>query len=294
VNIAVTGATGFVGRHTVRALVRAGHRVTAVVRHQTAELPFDKAVMTAAGNVDDPKGLTAAFAEVDCVVHLVGIIAETRKLTFEKTVVRGTANVVDACRQARVGRLVYLSAMGTGAEAPSRYHQSKYAAEQAVVQSGLEYVILRPSVIFGPGDGFVSMLENMIRRSPVTPVIGDGRYRLQPIHIDDVTAAIVRSCEMVEAVGETIDLGGPEKLEYIEILNILKSVLNKRRRNLFLPVWLMRFGAGLMETVIKPAPLTRDQLTMMQMGNTGDNGRMKKLFGIEPISLKEGLQAYMG
>lgn len=293
-NVAVTGATGFVGRHTVQALQRAGHRVTAVVRRKAAELPLDAKVELAAGNVDDPKSLTAAFQEAECVVHLVGIIAETRSKTFAKTVARGTANVVDACRQAGVRRIVYLSAMGTGPDAPSKYHQAKYQAEQAVASFEQEHVILRPSVIFGPGDGFISMLVSMIQRAPVTPVIGDGRYRLQPIHIDDVTEAIVESCAMREAAGQTVDLGGPEKLEYIEILDILKAVLNKRRPNLFLPVWLMRWSAALMELILKPAPLTRDQLTMMQMGNTGDISRMKELFGIEPRSLKEGLQAYMG
>ena len=293
-NVAVTGATGFVGRSTVQALLAAGHRVTAVVHRTPGGSQFDPSVVIVSGNVDDPKSLKAAFLNIDCVVHLVGIIAETRKLTFDKTVARGTAHVVDACREAGVKRIVYLSAMGTGPDAPSRYHQSKYRAEQAVISSGLEYVLLRPSVIYGRGDGFISMLTNMVKKMPIVPVVGDGRYRLQPVYIDDVTAAIVLACERAEAAGQTVDLGGPEKLEYVQILGILETVLNKRRPNLFLPLWLMRSSAALLELVLKPAPLTRDQLTMMQMGNTGDIGRMKTLFGIEPRSLKEGLQAYMG
>lgn len=290
----VTGATGFVGRNAVEAFRKSGHEITAGVNMKRQDYGFSEDIPVAPCPVDDSAAMGTSFAGHDVVVHLVGIIAETRTKTFEQTVARGTENVVAACRQAGVGKIVYLSALGTKPGAASWYHRTKFHAEEAVKSSGLMYSILRPSVIYGPGDGFVTLLAKMLTSAPITPVIGDGRYRLQPIHIDDLAPMIVRSATEAVADFQTIDIAGPEKLEYLEILGIIKTVLNKRRPKLFLPVWLMRRVAGILEKIVKPAPLTRDQITMMLAGNTGDITLMREIFGIEPREFKNGLLTYLG
>ncbi len=291
--VAVTGATGFVGRHLVRHLVSEGHEVIALShrRQQPSEIPAGVTYVRA--SIDEPAELAAAFKGTEAVLHLVGIIVETAGKTFEKTVARGTANAVRAAESAGVRRFVYLSAMGTSAQAPSKYHQTKYRAEQTVASSGMEYVILRASLIYGPGDGFVSLLSRMINRSPFIPVIGSGRYRMQPVYIDDLTAVMVKSLVSAEAAGGIFDVGGPEKLEYLEILDIIKRTLGKRRMNLHLPVMLMRSAAAVLEQMPWAPALTRDQITMMEMGNTGDIEKMVNLLGVIPIPLEEGLRRYL-
>lgn len=292
-NVAVTGGTGFVGRNLVNRLLAEGHRVTVVTHSAPGEGLFDGEVRMAGGSVDEAATLEAAFMGNEAVYHLVGIIAETRHKTFEKTVVTGTQNVVTACGRTGVRKLLYLSAMGTSENAPTKYHLTKHAAEQAVKKSGLDYVIYRPSVIYGHGDGFVSLLVRLIKRSPITPVIGDGRYRLQPVYIDDVVSALVQGLTIPGASGQVIEIGGPEELAYLEILHIIKRVLRKKRLSLHIPVSLIRPIVALVEKLLKPAPITRDQLQMMAMGNTGDITLMKQLFSINPVPFEEGLKKYL-
>ena len=290
---AVTGGTGFVGRNLVDRLVAEGHSVTVLTHRETGAESHSRAVRFMSGSVDEIASLKAAFENTDAVYHLVGIIAETETKTFLKTVVAGTANVVEAARQSGVRKLLYLSAMGTSENAPSKYHRTKYLAEQTVAGSGIDYVIYRPSVIYGLDDGFVSMLAGMITSSPITPVVGSGRYKLQPVYIDDVISAMVQGLTDERVVNQIIELGGPDELEYLEIIGIIKKVLDRSTMNFHIPMWVMRMIASVLEKIASPAPITRDQLVMMEMGNTGDVSRMKKLFSIDPVPFEKGLRKYL-
>jgi NADH dehydrogenase len=293
VNIVVTGGTGFVGQHLVAKLVEDGHAVTVLTHRRSLPEHLEGRAKVAPGSVADPASLEAAFAGADAVWHLVGIIAETRTATFEATVAQGTRNVVEACRAARVPWIGYLSAMGPAADAPSRYHRAKFAAEEAVASSGIDFVILRPSIVYGSGDGFVSMLVRMLRRSPVVPVIGDGKYRLQPVYIADLVQIASQALTNNLARQQRIDVGGPEKLEYLEILDIIMEVTELRRAVVKIPVGLVRPVVAMLEKVLRPAPLTSDQLKMLQMGSTGDISRMIEIFGVSPMGLPDGLRKYL-
>lgn len=291
--IGVTGATGFLGGHLINRLLIDGHKLRTLVHRKRPDPALESQVVAVTGSVNNIESLRAAFEGAEIICHLVGLIAETRTQTFKEIVARGTANVVKACRLAGVRRLLYISAIGTSSDAASKYHRTKYVAEQAVISSGLEYVILRPSVIFGPGDGFITMLERLIRMSPVTPVIGSGRYKLQPVFIDDLVAVIVRSITSDVGLGRIIEIGGPEKLEFLQILNIIKQVTGRRRLNLHLPLAFMKLVARLMEAVMKPAPITTDQLLMMEAGNVVQSSETIELFGVQPVALEDGLKRYM-
>jgi len=293
VKIAVTGATGFIGRHLVDRLLAEEHQVTVIAHRRPSENLFAGEVNITTASVGDAAGLQASFEGAETVYHLVGIIVETKTSSFEKTVVEGTRNVVTACRGAGVKKLMYLSAMGTSSQARTLYHQTKYRAEQAVLSSQLDYVIFRPSVVYGLGDGFVSMLKRIVEKSYITPVVGDGRYRLQPVYIDDLVSALVQGLTVPQASGQIIEIGGPEKLEYLEILDTIKRVLGKTRMNLHIPMWVMKPMAVLMEKVLRPAPITVDQLKMMAMGNTGDISKMMEIFSINPTKFEDGLKKYL-
>jgi len=291
--IAITGASGFVGRHLVASLAETEHHLRLLIHRKHIESVSGDKIETVFGDVHNSDSLDKAFEGVDAVYHLVGIIAETGQLTFEKTVTAGTKNVVAACLQNNVRHIIYLSALGASEDAISKYHQSKWQAEEAVRDSGVDYTIFRPSVIFGEGDGFVSTLVWLTKKFPLTPVIGHGDFLLQPVYINDLIHLLMNSLGNKKARNKTIEIGGPDKISYKEILRIVKRVLNKKRGNLYLPMWFMKLNAFLLERTLKPSPITTDQLKMLEVGNTCDNKKLYEIFEIELTAFEEGLRKYM-
>lgn len=293
--VAVLGGGGFIGSHLTLNLLHMGYRLRLLVNRTVPDLvsPTGR-IETLRGAIEDERVLEACFAGCPVVYHLVGLIAETRTKTFQKTVVEGTAHVVAAARKAGVKKIVYLSALGAGPDRPSRYHRTKYEAERAVIASGLQYAIFRPSIVYGPEDKFINMLARMIRMSPVVPVIGDGRYRLQPVYVEELCAVMARASRETAASGRVYEIGGPEPLTYLEILDILKRILDRKRMTVHIPVWMARWSARLLELVMKPAPLTRDQIAMLAAGSTCDPTTAEREFGVTFSPLEKQLRTYMG
>lgn len=293
--VAVLGGSGFIGSHLVLNLLHMGCRLRLLVNRTNPDLvsPTGR-IETVRGSIESEPALKDCFTGCQVVYHLVGLIAETRTRTFQKTVVEGTARVVAAARAAGVKKIIYLSALGAGPDQPSRYYRTKYAAEQAVMASGLDYTIFRPSIVFGPEDKFLNMLAGMIRRSPIIPVIGDGRYRLQPVYVEDLCAVMARASRETVTSGRTYEIGGPEPLTYLEILNIIKRVLHKKRLTVHIPVWMARMGARVLELFLKPAPLTRDQIAMLAAGSTCDQTIVEREFDLRFSPLEQQLRKYMG
>lgn len=291
--IAITGASGFIGSNIVKRLLQDNHQLTLLSHRANPQTSAMPNVKTVAGSTDNDDSLKSAFSGADVIIHLVGIIVETRTKSFQKTVIEGTQNVIQAAQQVGVSKIVYLSALGTSDKAQTKYHKSKYAAERAIINSGLEFIIFRPSLVYGAGDGFVSMLSSQIKKLPFAPVIGSGKYLFQPIYIDDLCEAVGRCLTNSNCLGKIIDLAGDERLEYLEILDNIKKALGKKRMNFHIPLTVMRFVARFLEMFLKPAPVTVDQMTMLEMGNIGDNSFMKNEFNIQPIKFSVGLGKYL-
>src|SRR6266850_7183689 len=210
-HVFVTGATGFVGHALLHQLCAAGYMVRCLVRHGSeGRLRGLGAIARIEGDVLTRHGLAEDMAGCDAVIHLVGIIREQRAagVTFERVHVEGTRNVLEAARAAGVQRYLHMSALGTRPGAASRYHQTKWAAEEAVRASGLAWTIFRPSIIYGRGDGFVTLLASMVRRLPIVPVIGSGRARLQPVPVELVAEAFARSIRMATTEKHAFDVAG--------------------------------------------------------------------------------------
>jgi len=294
VKIAVTGGSGFVGRHLVQRLLKDNHEISILSRHKPKEDCNNSKVRQLFGSVNEITELVPAIQDCEVVFHLVGIIAETRKNTFEKTVAEGTKNVVEACRLAHVKRIIYLSALGTSEKAETAYHRTKYKAEETIKNSGIDWVIFRSSIIYGKDDGFLTLMTKIIKMLPIVPIFGDGKYKMQPIFINDLTQAMAQAAQNQRASKKIIDAGGPEELEYVSVMDHIKRALGKKRLNFHIPFAVIRPVAALMETLLKPAPLTKDQLTMLKMGSVGDISLMKSLFEIEPIKFEDGLIKIFG
>lgn len=290
--IFVTGGTGFVGGHVRKALRERGHQVRVLFHGRRPPLADGEEGVD--GDVTRIETLREGAAGCDAVIHLVGIIREfpRRGVTFDMLHREATANVLEAAKMAGVRRYLQMSANGTREGAVSGYHRTKWEGEELVRRSGLDWTIFRPSLIFGPEDSFVNMLADMIRRFPVVPVIGDGRYRLQPIHADDVARCFAEALDRPETVGETFTLCGVTPYTYEELLQeIGRAVGRSPVPIIHQPLSLMKMVVPLMER-FDSFPLTSDQLTMLLEGNTCD-GRWKQSFGFEPIPFREGIAAYL-
>ena len=266
--VLVTGGTGFVGPHVVhelrsrevpvRALVRDASRGTRLA-NWGAEL--------AVGDVTDQASLRAACEGVDAVVHLVAII-KGRPEDFERVMSDGTRNVVAAAQAAGVRRFVLASALGLDARTKDAvpYFAAKWEMERAVQESGLEHVILRPSFVFGRDGGVLPTFVRLARFAPVTPIIGPGTQRLQPIWVEDLAQHYALALTEPAATNRTFELGGPDAVTWNEFWQRLKRVLGVRRPSMHVPFGAMRAQATLTER-LPGAPVTRDQLTMLALGD---------------------------
>src|SRR2546423_13415554 len=208
----VTGGTGFVGRAVVQALRAEGCAVRCLVRRGSErDLRGFGAIERVEGDVMARQTLDEGISGCDAVVHLVGIIHERPAIgsTFERVHVQGTQNVLSAAADAGVRRYVHMSALGARSGARARYHRTKWAAEEAVRSSPLPWTIFRPSIIYGRGDEFVTMLRSMLERLTIVPVIGTGRQRLQPVPVEQVAQGFARALTLEATVKHSYDLGGP-------------------------------------------------------------------------------------
>jgi uncharacterized protein YbjT (DUF2867 family) len=292
--IAVLGSGGFIGTYLTLNLLRMGDRLH-LLSHKTNPdfVSPGGQIRTFHGSIEDEESLVRCFTGCDLVYHLVGIIAETRTKTFQKTVAGGTAKVVSAAQSAGVKKIIYLSALGTTSDAESLYFKSKWQAEQHIITSGLRYTIFRPSIVYGKEDKFINKIADMVRRLPVLPVIGGGHFRLQPVYVEELCAVMAVAGRKDFTIGKTYEVGGPEPLTYMEILDIIQRVLGRRRIRVHIPMAMIRSAAAILELVMKPAPLTRDMLKMMVAGSTCDQTVVEKEFGVKFSRLEAQLQGYL-
>jgi NADH dehydrogenase len=287
--VAVTGGTGYVGRQVVEALLRREHDVRLLVREpaQHGWLKDRPALQVVQGSLEDQAALQQLVAGADAVVHLVGIIVETGRQTFQRVHVEGTRQMIAAARAAGAPRFIHLSALGARSDqSATPYHRTKAAAEELVRSSGLSHVIVRPALIAGPGNEVMKMLVNMLRMSPLVPVIGNGLYQMQPVAIDDLVDAIATAVEN-PAIAGTFDIAGPATLTYHQILDALEDALGVRRRRVAVPVTIVRFAASAGMVLPNLNPITPDQLQMLLEGPTTPSNALPTTFYITPRPFEE-------
>ena len=285
--VLVTGATGFVGRLVVRELQDHHHRVRCLVHTPGRDRLFsDRSVEVQYGSVTDPAALAETFYNVEVVIHLVGIIRQGRRRSFDQINRQGVANVVAAAKETGVKHFIEVSAIGATNNSTYSYLYSKWRGEQEVANSGLPYTILRSSIMFGVGDEFLNVLAGLVRVFPLVPVAGSGRNRFQPIAAADVARCVVLAVDREDLKGKTIEIGGPQQLSYNEIIGAVARTLGKRRLYFHLPVWLMYLATSVMQR-LQPRPLiTTDQLRMLSLRNVAELGVVEQTFGFTPRPLE--------
>jgi len=290
--ILVTGATGFVGGHVVGALRRAGQQVRCLVRDlRTAAKPELAGCELAEGDMTEPRSLASAVDGAECVVHLVAI-RQGKHEQFERIMSRGTRDLVGAAQEAGVRRFVLMSALGVAERTKDLvpYYRAKWEMEEAVEGSSIPFVIFRPSFVFGADGGILPTFRKLAKLAPVTPIVGSGTQRLQPIWADDVAAYFVRAVDGV-GTGMTFELGGPDVVSWNELWERLKTALGVRRPSVHVPMGLMRLNALVTERLPGDVPLTRDLLKMMEAGdNIVADDAAAQTFALPLVPLDEQLR----
>lgn len=285
----LTGSTGFVGKNMIRRLLTEGHAVRALDRALPGQgtrllqgFRHEGDFQYVFGDVVSGRGLYEAMNGCEAAIHLVGIIAEKGSNTFEAVHHIGTRNVVEAAKRAGIRRFVHMSALGVRADGVAEYQRSKWRGEEEVRRSGIPFCILRPSLIFGPGDGFVTQMMAMMKQAPLfRPVPGDGSPKFRPIFVDDVTFCFARALTEEAVTNQTIDLGGADELTLNEVLQEIARCAGITKKAVHIPMPLMFAGAALARLLPNP-PVTPDQLRMLQEGSTCDIMPMKRIFNFEP------------
>jgi NADH dehydrogenase len=304
--VALFGGTGFVGTYLVDGLLAAGHLPRLLVRPGSeARVAQGERCELVAGEIGDTEAVARCLAGCDAAIYNIGLLREfpDRGITFEAMHYEGCVRVIDAAVAAGVRRFVLMSANGVAAEG-TPYQVTKYRAEQHLADSGLDWTVFRPSVIFGDPRGrmeFCSQLRAEMIDMPIpAPLFHEGllplnagRFRLSPVAIEDVATAFVRSLEMPEACGKVFPLGGPEALEWREIIGTIARACGRRKLMLPAPAWAVRTVAGLFESQ-DWFPITRDQLDMLLAGNVCDGSDAWTLFDITPRRFDAASLAYLG
>lgn len=303
--VAVIGGTGFVGGYLLDALVDSGHDVSVLVRPGSEnKLRTSPGVHPVKGDLSSADALQSVVAGCDAVIYNVGILREfpSRGITYEASQYEGVVLTVEAARKAKVSRMLLMSANGVK-RGGTPYQDTKRRAEEYALQSDLDVTVFRPSVIFGDPRGtmeFATQLyRDMIR--PPLPAVGffagrdpkKGAILMSPVHIEDVASAFVKALEDDATIGKTYELGGPEVLSWQDMIRRIAEATGRSKWILPMPTWIMRTGATLFDW-LPFFPVTRDQLTMLEEGNTADPGILEGLTGAEPKAFSIGNLGYLG
>ena len=296
--IAVLGGSGFIGRYVVKRLAERGEVLTVGGRHAgAAKFLKLKGEVGQVGLVniaiDNEAVLPVFLAGKDALINCVGILHERGAQTFDLVHHLAPARLARLAREAGVARLIHISAIGADPRSTSAYARSKAAGEQAVRDAFPTATILRPSIVFGPEDGFFNRFAAMAQLSPFVPLIGGGEMRVQPVYVGDVADAVIRALDDPAAAGRTYELGGPKIYTFRQLMELMLAEIKRKRWFIDLPFGLASLQARLMGILPNP-PLTVDQVEMLKRDNVVSSGALTlEALGIEPTAVEAILPLYL-
>lgn len=296
--VTVFGGSGFIGRHVVQRLAERGATIrvpTRSPRNANFLRPMGAVgqIVLAPFEHDDTAKLPALVAGSTHVVSLVGILAEGRAGDFQAIQGELPGLIGRAAAEAGVRRLVHVSAIGADPDSPSLYARSKAQGEASLRAAFPAATILRPSVVFGPGDGFFNRFAGMARLSPVLPLVGGGGTRFQPVYVGDVAEAVVAGLTRPDAVGRTYELGGPRASSMRELMSYMLGVIERRRKLVTLP-WGLASALARLTEILPDPPLTRDQVELLKHDNVvGAGADGLEALGILPTPMEVIVPGYL-
>ena len=274
--VTLFGGSGFIGSQAVRALARRGWRIRVAVRNPVLAIEIQPLgdpgqIQFMRCDITNPADVAQAVRGADAVVNLVGVLHDAGgKRGFDAVHTEAAKTIAEAAKAAGVQRLVQISAIGADAASPSAYGRTKAQAEAAVRAVYPDAVILRPSLVFGAGDGFLNRFAAMATMAPALPLIGGGETRFQPVYVGDVAEAIARGVTRADAAGRTYELGGPSLYTFREVLELVRRETGRDRMLVSVPFIFAKPLGSLLQLSrffgLTP-PLTRDQVLMLEKDN---------------------------
>jgi len=293
--VCIIGGSGFIGRSLAQRLGMHGFQVTIPTRKLARQQPsmiVQPWVDLRESRLDDPEAIQQLIAGHDAVINMVGILHGSRQ-DFERAHTELSARIVAACRQAGIQRLLQVSALGSSAQSPSDYQQSKAAAEQFVMRSSLDWTVLRPSVVFGRGDRFLTLFAQLCRQLLLIPLAG-ANCQFQPIWVEDVAQAIEAALCNPASIGQTLELAGPTRYTLRQLVEYVGQLSGHPRRVIALPQPLALLQATLMECLPGAPLMSRDNLRALQSDNISHDRFPSALLGFEPTQLEAVAPGYLG
>jgi len=299
--VTVFGGSGFIGAQVVRALAKRGFRVRAAMRqpgrgYRLRMLGDVGQIEVAQANVRNPASVARALDGAQACVNLVGVLSEQGRQRFQSVHAMGARTLAEAAAHVGVARFVQVSALGAAPDALSKYARSKAEGEAAVRACLPQAVILRPSIVFGPGDGFFNRFARMAALSPVLPLIGGGHTRFQPVFVGDVAAAVAQCVLDPATAGQTFELGGPGVYTFETLMKLILDAIGRRALLAPIPFPLASLMgmAGDLQGMLMPPILTRDQVASLRSDNVVSSGAPGlAALGVAPTALEAILPTYL-
>jgi nucleoside-diphosphate-sugar epimerase len=286
----ITGASSILARRLVTVLLERGRFSFRLLQHH-AEVKI-KSCETVFGDMNDPESLEGACQGMDGVLHLAALTHSCRDAEYFRVNREGTRNLINACKRNNVGRFIFISSAAASAEAGA-YGVSKLESEELVGDSGLEWIILRPSEVYGPQmKERIGALISWVRNLKIIPVIGDGSYCMSPVYVDDVVDAIAQVVMKPDLINQRLNLCGPEIISFDAIIDRLSQYMEVRRHKIYMPICLARLGVSL-ASFLKLGSFTPDQIPRILCKKDQDIGRTSTLISYFPRKFESGLREYL-
>lgn len=286
--ILITGASGFVGKNLLKNLVNRNMKVRALVRDKNKIDDSNKCEILE-GDLLDKRSLDKATQNVDIVVHLAAIIKSSNTKELMNVNVQGTKNLVVFCNKNKVKKIIYVSSLDAGLSNTSVYGRSKRLGEAIIEDSGIDYIILRPSLIYGKNSKDIIMLSELIRKLPLVPVIGNGKSKIQPVYVEDVSGVIIKLIYS-KIKNKMYYIAGEEMISMNDLINEIADLYSKRVIKIHIPLWALWLPIKLYSFVFKSSSINYDSLKLLNKDKICDISDIKKDLKFKPISFDDGLK----
>jgi NADH dehydrogenase len=284
----ITGATGFFGKNLLRILCEKKIKTRCLAR-DGRKINNYEGLEVIEGDILDKEVLYKATQNIDTVIHLAAVIKSSNPKEITAINVEGTKNLVEACIKNRIKKIIYMSSLDATLNRTNTYGRTKLMGEEIIKNSGIDYIILRPSLIYGRGSKDISLLSKFIAKHFIIPVIGSGNGKLQPVYVDDVCEIILKFISS-DRKNKTYFIAGEQKVTLNDLIDNIARLFSKKVIKLHIPLWLLIFPLKFHSFIIKNSQLNYESLRLLDLDKTCEIDDLKKDFNFNPIGLETGLR----
>ena len=288
-NLLITGASSTLGKNLASELLKIGKFSIRLLEHHSSVSNEHCEIFK--GDLQNIENLNNACAGIDTVIHLAALTHSSSSKSYFNINVVGTENLLAACQKNKVKRFIFVSS-SAASEKGGEYGVSKLRGEEKVKRSSLDWVILRPSEIYGPNmEEGIGKLISWIKKFPVIPVIGDGSYFLSPVYVDDIINIMVEIIKDNLFIKETLNLCGPEKMTMNELIDRIARIHEIQRKKIFLPIWFVRLGITFL-SMVKPNFVFSDQIPRLLCDKDRKINKTQAIISYNPRKIEEGFLSF--